>query len=189
MSEEFNIKEISSSFDVKSLLVKIVAYWPLFLISLAIGFGIAYYINVRKLPVYKMDTLVSIKDDQNPFFTSNTSLTFNWGGTTDKVNTSIINLRSRSHNEKVVERLQYYVNYFKDGEYQQVNAYKKAPFLVEVDTTAAQMLGKQFTVVFTDSLTYTIRASFQAKNYTLQNYHTKEKETQYIEQQLSLIHI
>ncbi|PVW16443.1 polysaccharide biosynthesis tyrosine autokinase [Marixanthomonas spongiae] len=183
MAEEFDIKEITATFDIKSLLIKIVAYWPLFLISLAIAFGVAYYINVRKLPVYKMDTLVSIKDDQNPFFTSNTSLTFNWGGTTDKVNTAIINLRSRSHNEKVVERLQYYVTYLKDGEYQQVNAYKKTPFLVDVDTSAAQLLGKQFTITFKDSVTFSLSASFQAKNHTLQHYHTKEKESRYIEAQ------
>ncbi|RFN60028.1 polysaccharide biosynthesis tyrosine autokinase [Marixanthomonas ophiurae] len=183
MSEEFDIKEISASFDIKSLLLKILAYWPLFLISLAIGFTIAYYINVRKLPVYSMDTLISIKDDQNPFFTSNTSLTFNWGGTTDKVNTAIINLTSRSHNEKVVERLQYYMDYLKDGEYQQVNAYKKTPFLVEVDTSGVQIVGKQFKIVFKDSVTYTLSSVFEGNSESLQNYHTKEKTTQFIEAQ------
>ena len=105
------------------------------------------------------------------------------GGTTDKVNTAIINLQSRSHNEAVVDRLQYYVNYFKDGEYQQINAYKKAPFLVEADTSAYQVLGKQFKITFKDSVTYTLETDFVAKNYTLQNYHTKEKKGQYIEAQ------
>ena len=114
MSEEFQINEVQSTFDFKGFLFKLLSHWPLFLISFAIAFGVAYYINVRKLPVYLMENMVSIKDDQNPFFTSNTSLTFNWGGTTDKVNTSIITLKSRSHNERVVERLQYYLNYKKD---------------------------------------------------------------------------
>ncbi|MCW8980782.1 MAG: sugar transporter, partial [Altibacter sp.] len=123
MSEEFEIQEVSTTFDFKGFLVKLLSYWPLFLISLAICFGIAYYINVRKLPVYQMSNMISIKDDQNPFFTTNTSLTFNWGGTTDKVNTAVITLKSRSHNEKVVDRLRYYLTYLKDGEYQQVDAY------------------------------------------------------------------
>ena len=112
MSEEFEINETHSTFDIKGFLFRLLHHWPLFLISLAIAFGIAYYINVRKLPIYQMENLVSIKDDQNPFFTSNTSLTFNWGGTTDKVNTAVITLQSRSHNEKVVERLQYYMRLF-----------------------------------------------------------------------------
>ena len=110
MNEEFEINEVHSTFDLKGFLFKLLNYWPLFLISLIIAFGIAYYINVRKLPIYQMSNLISIQDDQNPFFTNNTSLTFNWGGTTDKVNTAIITLKSRSHNEKVVEHLQYYLN-------------------------------------------------------------------------------
>lgn len=110
MSEEFDLSEVHSNFDLKGFLFKLISYWPWFLISLAIGFSIAYYVNVRKLPIYQIQNLISIKDDQNPFFTSNTSLTFNWGGTTDKVNTSIITLRSRSHNEKIVNRLQFYID-------------------------------------------------------------------------------
>src|SRR5210317_244065 len=113
MSEEFEINDIHSTFDFKGYLFKLLSYWPLFIISLAIAFGIAYLINVRMLPVYQQKTMISIKDDQNPFFTTNTSLTFNWGGTTDKVNTSVITLKSRSHNEKVVDRLQYYLTYLK----------------------------------------------------------------------------
>ena len=70
MSEEFEINEVQSTFDFKGFLFKLLSYWPLFLISLAIAFGVAYYINVRKLPVYRMQNLISIKDDQNPFFTT-----------------------------------------------------------------------------------------------------------------------
>ncbi len=90
MNEEFDINEIQTNFDFRGFLFKLISHWPLFIIILAIAFGIAYYINVRKLPIYQIENMVSIKDDQNPFFTTNTSLTFNWGGTTDKVNTAII---------------------------------------------------------------------------------------------------
>ena len=148
MSEEFHINEIQSTFDFKGFLIKLLSYWPLFILSLLIAFSIAYYVNVRKLPVYQISNMVSIKDDQNPFFTSNTSLTFNWGGTTDKVNTALITLKSRSHNEKVVDRLQLYLSYQKDGKYKREDVYKKAPFIVKVDTTKPQILGKEITIVF-----------------------------------------
>ena len=80
MNEDFEINDSQITFDFKGFLYRVIRHWPLFLISLAIAFSIAYYINVRKQPIYQMANLVSIKDDQNPFFTSNTSLTFNWGG-------------------------------------------------------------------------------------------------------------
>ncbi|EDM42983.1 tyrosine-protein kinase [unidentified eubacterium SCB49] len=154
MSNEFDIKNLESTFDVKSFLLKLLSYWPLFLVFLSVSIGIAYAINIRKLPVYSIDNLISIKDDQNPFFTSNTSLTFNWGGTTDKVNTALITLKSRTHNEDVVDALQYYVVYKKNGEYQKVGAYKETPFKVVVDTSAWQLLSRDFKVVFKDSVTF-----------------------------------
>ncbi|MGB3345590.1 MAG: polysaccharide biosynthesis tyrosine autokinase [Aequorivita sp.] len=182
MSEEFEINESHNTFDFKGFLFRIWSHWPLFLISLAIAFSIAYYINVRKQPIFQMENLVSIKDDQNPFFTTNTSLTFNWGGTTDKVNTAVITLKSRSHNEEVVERLQYYMTYLRDGKYQQVDAYKQTPFFVQVDTNKAQMLNHQIKVVFQDSVNFKLSVDFkEGKNISLQNYATKEKSNRFVE--------
>src|SRR5690606_35640449 len=129
-----------------------------------------------------MENMVSIKDDQNPFFTSNTSLTFNWGGTTDKVNTAVITLQSRSHNEKVVERLQYYMDYLREGKYQQVNAYKQTPFFVEVDTTKPQMLNKQIKIVFKDSVNFNLSVDFkEGRNINLQNFGTKERSSRFVD--------
>jgi tyrosine-protein kinase Etk/Wzc len=183
MNEEFENNEIQSTFDVKGLLVKLLSYWPLFLIALAITFGIAYYINIRMVPVYKIGNMISIKDDQNPFFTTNTSLTFNWGGTTDKINTAVITLRSRSHNEKVVERLQYYLHYKIDGEYQQRNAYKRTPFFVQVDTAQSQILNQQFKVVFKDSVTFDLSTTFEeGGNRPHQFYnHNKQRTNRFVE--------
>lgn len=182
MSEQFEINESHSTFDFKGFLYRILHHWPLFLISLVIAFSVAYYINVRKLPIYQMENLVAIKDDQNPFFTSNTSLTFNWGGTTDKVNTAVITLQSRSHNEKVVEQLQYYLTYLREGKYQQEDAYKQTPFFIEVDTTQPQMLNQQIKIVFQDSVNFNLSVSFEeSKNLTLQNYSTKEKANLFVD--------
>ena len=154
-NEEDHISDVGSTFDFRGFVLKIFSYWQLIVVSVAISLGVAYYNNVRKLPVYRLGNSISIKDDQNPFFTSNTSLTFNWGGTSDKVNTAITILRSRSHNEEVVERLQYYLQYQTDGEYQRIDAYGATPFKVEVDTTMPQALYLSMTIVFKDPVTFT----------------------------------
>lgn len=178
MSDEFEINESHTIFDFKGFLLRLWRYWPLFLITLGIAFSVAYFINIRKQPIYLIDNVISIKDDQNPFFTTNTSLTFNWGGTTDKVNTAIITLQSRSHNEKVVERLQYFTNYLKDGKYQQLDAYKQTPFFVQVDTTGPQMLNQQIQIVFKDSVNFEFSTVFgESGSVVVQDYDTKEKAT------------
>lgn len=175
MTEEFEIDQLQTNFDFRGFLMKLLSYWPLFLVSLIIGFSIAYYINVRKLPVYQISNMISVKDDQNPFFTTNTSLTFNWGGTTDKVNTAMVTLKTRSHNERVVERLQFYMQYLKDGEYQLENAYAETPFVVDVDTSNYQILNTLISIRVKDSITYNLSASFKEGFYSTQNYTTKER--------------
>ena len=130
MEEEFDPQQSAGSFfDFKGFLFRLLSYWWLFLISLIIAFGIARYINVRKVPIYRETSTISIKDDQNQMFGGNTSLVFNWGGTTDKVQTSIILLKSRTHAERVVQYLQYYINYQKQGEYNIEDVYGQTPFV------------------------------------------------------------
>tara|TARA_R110002020_G_scaffold188328_1_gene387050 strand:+ start:182 stop:2638 length:2457 start_codon:yes stop_codon:yes gene_type:complete len=174
MEEDFEIRDQQNFFDFKGFLIKILNFWPLFLISLAIAFYIAHYINVRKQTVYRMSNMITVKDDQNPFFTSNTSLTFNWGGTTDKVQTAIILLRSRSHNEKVVEELQYYVDYLQQGEYHLEDVYGSTPFKVDVNTNRPQLLGKQISIIFTDTSHYNLAIDFSGGSGSAQNYSSKE---------------
>ena len=114
-TKDFNFFESQNSFDFKGFLLKIVGYWKWFVLSLLVTFVIAYNVNVRKESVYGMESLIVVEDQNNPFFTSNTSLVFNWGGTSDKVQTIITTLKSRSHNEVVVDKLQYYIKYLTQG--------------------------------------------------------------------------
>ena len=164
-NEDDHISDIGSTFDFKGFILKVISYWKLILLSVGISLAVAYYNNVRKLPVYRLSNLISIKDDQNPFFTSNTSLTFNWGGTSDKVNTAITILRSRSHNEEVVEKLQFYINYLEDGEYQRVDAYGKTPFNIEADSAAFQANNVTMVVSMIDENTFNIQAKIPSQPF------------------------
>ena len=175
MEDDFEIKDQQHFFDFRGFLMKMLRYWPLFVISLCISFYIAYYINVRKETVYRLSNMISVKDDQNPFFTSNTSLTFNWGGTTDKVQTALIFLKSRSHNEKVVEELQFYISYLKQGEYNLVDVYDKTPFKVDVNNKEPQLINQKINIEFTDATHFEISLALTGGEGTLQNYINKEK--------------
>ncbi|RXG24889.1 exopolysaccharide transport family protein [Leeuwenhoekiella aequorea] len=174
MEDEFEIRDLQNFFDFKGFLVKVVSWWPLFVICIGIAYYIAHYKNVRKQSVYRMSNMITVKDDQNPFFTSNTSLTFNWGGTTDKVQTAIILLRSRSHNEAVVEKLQFYVDYLKQGEYHLEDIYGSTPFKVDVNTLRPQVLDKMVKVVFLSDKKYRLEIDFNGGSGSAQNYKTKE---------------
>ena len=111
--KDFTFFENQNTFDFKGFLIKIGSYWLWILLSLFIAFGIAYQVNIRKQKIYEINTLLSLKEENNPFFTANTSLVFNWGGTSDQVQNVIMMLKSRTHNEIVVDRMQYYIEYLK----------------------------------------------------------------------------
>ena len=170
-TKDFNFFESQNSFDFKGFLLKILSYWKWFVLSLAITFFIAYNVNIRKEKIYGMESLIVVEDQNNPLFTSNTSLIFNWGGTSDKVQTIITALKSRSHNEIVVDKLQYYIKYLKQGEYFFQDAYGETPFVVEIDKTKGQLFGQLIKIKFVSPTQYELSVDFdEATTMSLMHY-------------------
>lgn len=177
MEGNFEINESTEYFDFKGLFAKILSYWYVFAISITLGLSIAYLVNLISQPVYKIESLITIKDDQNPFFSSNTSLTFNWGGVSDKVNTTITTLKTRTHNEKVVDRLKYYIQYFEEGKYQKEDAYGRMPFIVMEDSLQPQLIGREIAITFLDNKKFELTINFEDEEpgqLDFFNYSTKE---------------
>jgi capsular exopolysaccharide synthesis family protein len=175
--KDFSIFEAQTGFDFKGFLLKIGSYWKWFILSLAITFTIAYEVNIRKEKIYSMETLISVKEESNPLFTSNTSLVFNWGGTSDQVQTISTTLQSRSHNELVVDKLQYYIGYLSQGKYNLVDAYGAVPFYVAIDKTKGQLAGNLIGIKFLSANTYQIRIPFAANSVSLISYSNNSYST------------
>lgn len=168
--KDFSIFENHSNFDFKGFILKILSYWKWFLVSLIIAFTIAYQVNIRKEKIYGMKTMISIKEESNPFFTSNTSLVFNWGGISDQVNGISTILQSRSHNELVVSKLQFYIDYFSQGKYNLVDSYGAVPFYVDIDKSKGQLTNLLISIKFLSPNEYEIRIPFENNSVSLINY-------------------
>ncbi|MFB0903943.1 MAG: polysaccharide biosynthesis tyrosine autokinase [Nonlabens sp.] len=175
--EERDINSLTGIFDIQQFLLKLIKLWWLFLLCIGIAGGYAYYKNQFIQTVHSASSLISIKDNSNPLFTSNTSLTFNWGGTTDKVTTAIVQFKSRTHAEQVVEELQYYINYFKEGDYYNVDAYKQTPFFVYADSSVAQLYRDNIRIKVLDQQTFELSATFSSATAGGFHYGEKRKET------------
>ncbi len=170
--KDFSIFENHSNFDFKGFLLKIASYWKWFLASLIIAFTIAYQINIRKEKIYAMQTMISIKEESNPFFTSNTSLVFNWGGISDQVNGISTILQSRSHNELVVSKLQFYIDYLRQGKYNLIDAYGAVPFYVTIDKSKGQIANTLIKIKFLSENEYEIRIPFENSSVSVVDYTT-----------------
>ena len=111
------------AFDFKGFLFKVVNLWKLVLLSIGIALCVAYFVNIRKQNIYRLTSLISVESAQNPFFTANTSISFNWGGVSGKVGNVMTALKTRTHNEKVVDCLQFYIQYLTEGKYNKIDVY------------------------------------------------------------------
>ncbi|MFI2744301.1 GumC family protein [Zhouia sp. PK063] len=174
LDQEFDIRDIQSTFDFRGFVFRVLSYWYVVLICVIIALGIARYMNKRAVRVYRLSTLISVKDENNPFFSSSMNLTFNWGGSSDKVETIKTILSSRSHNEDVVRLLQSYIHYLKQGEFRLEDVHKEAPFIVDIDEQQQQLMNVPIEITFIDDTHYKIHINStpaaQLINYTNDDY-------------------
>jgi len=168
--KDFTVFENGPSFDFKGFLLKVLSYWKWFLISVVIALLYAYQVNIRKEKIYSIETLISVKEETNPLFTSSTNLVFNWGGASDQMQTISTTLQSRSHNELVVDKLQFYIDYLIQGEYNLVDAYGAVPFYVTIDKKQGQLAGKLIGIKFLSENEYEMRIPFEGSSVSLIHY-------------------
>jgi succinoglycan biosynthesis transport protein ExoP len=173
--KDFTFLDKQNSFDFKGFLIKTLSYWKWFAVGLIIAFSIAHQVNVRKQKIYGVETTIAVQEENNPFFTSNTSLVFNWGGTSDKVQMISTTLKSRSHNEIVVDRLQFYVDYLKQTKYFLKDVYGETPFKVTLDKTQNQLLDQFVRVKMISNDSYQLTVSFPSNSVQVIRYADTQK--------------
>ena len=178
--EELDFSNPNAYFDFKSFLNRILSNWYVFLLFVVIGLGIAYYVSVRKLPIYQMSSLISINEDPNPLFTnSNTSLTFNWGGQSSKTGATITTLKTRTHNERVVKNLQFYLQYLKQGEYKLEDNYGRTPFTIRVNDTEEQLQGQLMRIKILNENQFEVSFTIDDEPKTLKYYNYNTEKFRY----------
>lgn len=132
----------NDSIDITLYIFKLISYWQLFLVSITIGLLIAKFLNGYRAKRYSLATTITVKEETNSLFSTGTNLTFNWGGASDLLETVRVVLLSRSHNEKVVQELQYYLQYLNDGKYRLEDVYGTTPLRIKVNDLDNQLLYK-----------------------------------------------
>ncbi len=169
--KDFSFFENQNSFDFKGFLIKTGSYWRWFLFGLIVCLVIAYQINIRKQKIYSLETTIAIQEQDNPLFTNNTSLIFNWGGTSDQVQTISTTLKSRSHNEIVVDKLQFYIEYLQEKEYFTQDVYGECPFKVVIDKNKKQLSGIPISIRLVSPTEYIIKINFSSNSASVVNYY------------------
>lgn len=169
-SKDFSFFENQNSFDFKGFLIKTGSYWRWFIFGLIFCLTVAHQINIRKQKIYSLETTIAVSEQDNPLFTSNTSLTFNWGGTSDQVQTIASTLKSRSHNEIVVDKLDFYIDYLQKQKYFIQDVYGSTPFLIKIDKSKNQLAQSQIFIKFISAYEFILSTEFNSSTANVINY-------------------
>jgi len=175
--KDFSFFENQNNFDFKGFLIKTGSYWKWFLLGLIVCLTVAHQVNIRKQKIYSLDTVLAIKEQDNPLFTSNTSLVFNWGGTSDQVQNIATTIKSRSHNEIVVDKLQFYIDYLKQQKYFIQDVYGSTPFVVNIQKNKNQIYSTPITIKFVSPTDYEIHISSKSTSVPVINYAENSKNS------------
>ncbi|MFK5957398.1 MAG: hypothetical protein QM495_00850, partial [Lutibacter sp.] len=182
MENKFNLIENRAEHisDIKDYIFRVLANWKWFLFAILIALGIAYYFNISAEKIYGLETTIEVKEKQNPLFASGTNIAFNWGGVSDKVESIRKSLISRTHNEKVVKELKFYIEYLKEGRFRKEDVYGKVDFEINLQPNQYQLLNTLIKINFIDTNSFELSVNFEeGSNYNLINY--KDNSTKKLE--------
>jgi len=104
-------------------------------------------------------------------------LVFNWGGTSDQVQNIATTIKSRSHNEIVVDKLQFYIDYLKQQKYFIQDVYGSTPFVVNIEKNKNQIYGTPITIKFVSPTDYEIHISSKSTSVPVINYAENSKNS------------
>ena len=157
--------------DIKSYVFRVLSNWKWFLVTIPLGFVIAYYVNISTEKQYSLSSTIAINEMQNPLFSSSTNIAFNWGGVSDKVESIRRVISSRSHNEQVVSELRFYINYLQEGRFRVEDMYGKTPFVVRLEPNQFQLINKLIKIDFIDNQRFKLSVDFEdSKKEKIANY-------------------
>jgi tyrosine-protein kinase Etk/Wzc len=167
MENNFRPEEKEESFDPIKFLLKYIKYWPYVLVSVLISFAAAYLVNKTKAPIYQASSKFYINEESGNNGILNLTGLANagmYGRMDTKMANQSVFLKSRSVAEKVLDRLDFHVDYFEPGMFTDKELYKSSPIHVLIDWEHAQVTGGQIRIAWIDTKKFKI--SFPKNIYT-----------------------
>jgi hypothetical protein len=105
---------------------------------------------------YQATATLRIEDAQDGMSGNNLYRDFDVFKSNPKVQTEVEVLRSRSLFEKALDRLDFYVEYYRQGELKQEEVYHTAPFLVDYSITDSGFYSMNYNLKFLDGNNFMI---------------------------------
>lgn len=140
--------------DLKSIIIKIISYWYLFVIGIVVALTIGFIYNRYTPKVYQNSATVYVKEDKMGIDPTSmmTGLTFK---SSINIDNEIAILQSFSLKERTLKELEFFnVSYYSTGRVATRELYTSTPFNVELDYDTLQTVGIKYNIEFLDNNQY-----------------------------------
>lgn len=144
--------------DLKSIIIKILSYWYLFIIGVIVALVIGFLYNRYTPKVYQNTATVFVKEDKMGIDPTSmmTGLTFK---SSINIDNEIAILQSFSLKERTLRELEFFnVSYYATGRVATRELYTETPFVVELDYDTLQTVGIKYEIEFIDQDKYRLKA-------------------------------
>ncbi|ANE49246.1 GumC family protein [Flavisolibacter tropicus] len=142
------VEESGKGKDIKEILTKYLAFYPLFIISLAICLGVGYYYIRITPPLYKATATILVKGNSSEGASSNADLIESALSGKPQINLSneILQLTSDNLMQRVVAKYGFNISYFIKGRVLTSDIYHSSPFRLVVKSIKDSLTPMQITI-------------------------------------------
>lgn len=158
---EFLQKE-DSSFDLRLFLNKVKRSWPWFLIALSISLFVGYFLTKTTEPLFRSNAKFFIKEKESALALFEKPAIMDVGSM--GLQNEIIILKSKPIALNTLRKLDFDVEYYREGTFTNQRLYKNSPILIQVDWTSAQIINGFISLEWMDDSNFTIE--FVDEQYT-----------------------
>lgn len=134
LEKDLFLAEEEEGFDYRKLFYKILARWWWFVLSVPLCAGIAFFITVKKTPVYSVEAKVMINDTKKgELGTSAVMKELGFAQSDVFVENEMIELQSKNLMREVVKNLELNIRYFQEGMLRPKEWYGEGPVKILAD--------------------------------------------------------
>ncbi|MGN6648033.1 MAG: GumC family protein, partial [Cytophaga sp.] len=145
--------------NINFILGVLLKRWYLFLLSVIISFSVGYLYIKYSVPIYSVSTNVFVKDKSTHSYGTQFLEGLEMFQSFRNLENEMIFLRSTTIVNKAIDRLDFDISYFHQGQLVDSEIYGVHPFEIVVDTTTAQLVGLPIYINFIDDSTFNLVAN------------------------------
>ncbi|MBP9993897.1 MAG: polysaccharide biosynthesis tyrosine autokinase [bacterium] len=150
-------QQAEEAVDIKTLIIKVISYWYLFVIFGFVALCCGYIYNRFSTNIYQVSSSIYLKESKMGVDAASMMTGMNFRST-GNVDNEIGILKSYMLAEKALKDLDFDVSYFQNRRFKTTELYGNNPLRVEIDYSKPQMVGLMYEIRMIDEESFELRA-------------------------------